>query len=168
MVVVVPQYSRADIFYTSFTNELNTMMNRMGGSLVELTDLDADSIETLRDWAMAYFPIYRAESTVLKELSRGIVSVVLLRDGRILWKRNMGSIDVEALVKSPSSEVALEMLAPGGKSMLIHWSEFLLHVLVVILVIDKTASVVIKRRKDGKGENKSVNLQDANQSEKND
>ena len=80
----------------------------------------------------------------------------------------MGSIDVEALVKSPSSEVALEMLAPGGKSMLIHWSEFLLHVLVVILVIDKTASVVIKRRKDGKGENKSVNLQDANQSEKND
>lgn len=168
MVVVVPQYSRADIFYTSFTNELNTMMNRMGGSLVELTDLDADSIETLRDWAMADFPIYRAESTVLKELSRGIVSVVLLRDGRILWKRNMGSIDVEALVKSHSPEVALEMLAPGGKSMLIHWSEFLLLVLVVILVIDKTASVVIKRRKDGKGENKSVNLQDANQSEKND
>ena len=65
-------------------------------------------------------------------------------------------------------EILDEANISRNESMLIHWSEFLLLVLVVILVIDKTASVVIKRRKDGKGENKSVNLQDANQSEKND
>lgn len=160
MLVIVPQYERADIYYTSFTNELNAMMNRIGGSLVELTDLSSENIEALRDVSMAEFPIYRVESTVLKELSRGVVSVVLLRDGYILWKRNMGSMDVEALVQAPNPEIALEMLAPGGARLLERWAMVLALVLICVFVIDKIASVIINRRKDSKEENKSVNLQD--------
>ncbi len=164
MLVIVPQYERADIYYTSFTNELNSMMNKIGGSLVELTDLTAENIDTLRDVSMAEFPIYRAESTVLKELSRGVVSVVLLRDGRILWKRNMASLDVETLVKSPNPVVALEMLGPGNGRMFGHWVEVLVIVLIIILIIDKCVTIIINRRKDGKDENKSVNLQDKTRS----
>ncbi len=159
LLVVVPQYDRADIYYTSFTNELNEMMNRIGGSLVELTDLSYEKIDSLRNGSMAEFPIYRAESTVLKELSRGVVSVVFLRDGVIQWKRNMGTMDIEGLVKSPNPEVALEMSAPGGGRMLRHWAEALIAVLLVILAIDKCAGAIINRLKGGKEENKSVNLQ---------
>lgn len=159
MLVIVPQHERADMYYTSFTNELNAMMSQLGGSLVELSDVPTDSIESLRDGSMAEFPIYHVESTVLKELSRGVVSVVMLRDGKIEWKRNMTTIDVEALVNSPDVEKSLKSLKPVGMAALERWSAVLAIVLLALLAIDKSLCAIILRRKDGKGENNCVNLQ---------
>ncbi|MCM1349091.1 MAG: DoxX family protein [Firmicutes bacterium] len=159
MMVIVPQHKRADMYYTSFTNELDALMNSIGGALVELTDVQPDSIEHLQDDTMAEFPIYSVESTTLKELSRGLVSVILLKDGVIQWKRNMGSIDVEALVSSPIPITALQALKPQGTAILAKWSEVLIAILAGLLIVDKLTIWIIKRRKNGKPENKSLNLQ---------
>ena len=159
MLVVVPQHEKADMYYTSFTNELYEMMNKLGGSLVELSDVPTDSIAALRDGSMAEFPIYHVESTVLKELSRGVVSVVLLRDGKVEWKRNMGTLDVEKLVNSSDVDAELASLKPSGATALERWSAMLLGVLLALLVVDKILCAIIMRGKDGKGENNCVNLQ---------
>ena len=159
MVVIVPQFERADIYYISFINELNEMMNRLNGSLVALTDLAPDSIEAMRDASMAEFPVYSAESTTLKELSRGVVSIVMLDDGVIRWKRNLGSIDVEKLVSAPELRKALDSQKPDGQARLIRWVVILLIVLLAILAIDRFLTAIIMARKNGQAENNSVNLQ---------
>lgn len=160
MLVVVPQAERADMFYTSFTNDLNSVMNRLGGSLIELTDVAADSIDSMRDYFMAEYSIYHAESTVLKELSRGVVSVVMLKDGVISWKRNMGSIDVEKIAASDNPAKLLDDLYPDGAAILKRWVWMLGGALLGILMLDKLLCLIINRRKNGEGENKCVNLHD--------
>lgn len=145
MLVVVPQYQRADLYYVSFTNELDDMMARVGGSLVMLSDIPTDSIAGFRDMSLVDFPIYHAESTVLKELSRGVVSVVLLRDGVIRWKRNMTMIDVEALVEAPDTEAALEALKPDGADALTQWALALTALLLAVLIFDKALMALMHR-----------------------
>lgn len=159
MLVIVPQHERAEMFYNSFTNELYAMMNENGGSLVELTNVPSDSINDMRDDYMAEFPVYHAESTVLKELSRGVVSVVLLKDGVIQWKRNMGSIDVEGLVAQQNPVARLPHLKPEGKELLVRWSEILLAFMAALLLVDKTVGFAINRRKNGEAEKNFLNLQ---------
>lgn len=159
LLVVVPEQERADLYYTSFINELTEMMTGIDGSLVEITDIPLDSIESWRDFSMAEFPIYRAEGTVLKELARGVVSIVMIEDGVIRWKRNMGSVDVEAVVRSENPRESLERLAPDGVGALRRGAVFFLIVLLGLLAVDKIFCLIFIRKKDGEAENKCVNLQ---------
>lgn len=108
---------------------------------------------------MAEFPIYRAEGTVLKELARGVVSIVMIEDGVIRWKRNMGSVDVEAVVRSENPRESLERLAPDGVGALRRGAVFFLIVLLGLLAVDKIFCLIFIRKKDGEAENKCVNLQ---------
>lgn len=159
LIVVVPEPERADLYYTSFINELFEMVAGFDGSLVELTDIPLDSIKGWQDFSMAEFPIYRAEGTVLKELSRGVVSLVLLEDGVVRWKRNMGSIDVERLVRSENPRQALLDLAPAGADLLRRSAVWLIIALLGLLVADKFFCVIFISKKGGEAENKYVNLQ---------
>lgn len=158
ILVVIPQQERADLFYTSYINDLNSLMNRMGGSLVELTDLSADSIDSLKDNSFAEFPVYNAESTVLKELSRGIVSIVMLNDGVIQWKRNLGSVDVESVINAPDPTAALNELNADGAKLLEKLSLILAAFLLVLAMVDKSLTYLIGGRKKRNVENNSLTL----------
>ena len=93
---MVPQGERADVSYTYLINELQRTIEQQGGSLIELASFSSDDeMSAWKDLSMATYPIYSAESTVLKELSRGDMSAVMLVDGHIRWKRTLGSIDTE-------------------------------------------------------------------------
>lgn len=158
LLVVIPQYERAALYYTSYINDLNEMMMQMDGSLVELTDRHIDSIEVAKEISLADYPIYHAESTLLKELSRGVVSLVLLHDGVIQWKRNLSSIDVESVVKSDNPKGALEHLNLDGKRLLVAGLLILAVCLVVLFLFDKFFSALFARGKKRNVENKSVYL----------
>ena len=96
IIIVVPQGERADVSYTYLINELQRTIEQQGGSLIELASFSSDDeMSAWKDLSMATYPIYSAESTVLKELSRGDMSAVMLVDGHIRWKRTLGSIDTE-------------------------------------------------------------------------
>lgn len=158
LLVVIPQHERADLFYTSYINDLNGLMNAMGGSLVELTDQSADSLGVLRDNSFAEFPVYSAESTVLKELSRGMVSIVMLENGVIQWKRNLGSVDVESIIDSPNPIDALNELNADGSKLLGRLSLLLAVFLMALAVVDKLLTVLIGGRKKRNVENNSLPL----------
>lgn len=160
LLVVIPQHERADLYYNAYINDLSNVMNSVDGSLVELTDADTGSLADSVNVTLADYPIFRAESTVLKELSRGLVSVVMLSDGKIVWKRNMGSIDIDSVVSSDKPLQALAELKIDGPGILEKWTTCLLCLLAVLFLLDHALQLLINRRKDGKAENNCVNLQD--------
>ena len=52
---------------------------------------------------MAEYPCYTADDTLLKELSRGTISLVVLEDGVVTSKTTLSSISPD-VIESPESE----------------------------------------------------------------
>lgn len=93
LILVIPESDRVDIAYTYATNEMNKAINRSGGSMIALLAADSEVIERWLDVSMADYPCYIVEDTALKQLSRGGMSMVYLRDGIIEWKRALSAFD---------------------------------------------------------------------------
>lgn len=90
------------------------------------------------------YDVYYAEPTQLKELARGEVSVVALRDGRVEWKRSLDSFNIEDL-----KSCELEDFEPLGP--ITFWTLTLFYVIAMftLLVMDQTGKLIFRlvRRK---------------------
>lgn len=145
LLVVVPQWQRADIFDTYAINELQRHLSSTDGALVEIVSIPQEKISIWKERSMADLPVYSGEETVLKELSRGDMSVVCLEDGRIKWKRQLATIDVDRLV---NGEITLDYYNIDGKKMLLVLSMLLFFSMLIIYVLDASRKLF---RKQGAG-----------------
>ncbi|MBD5247657.1 MAG: DoxX family protein [Barnesiella sp.] len=93
LVLVIPETNRVDIAYTYAINEMSKAVNRAGGSMAALIAATPEGIESWIDMSMADYPCYIAEDTSLKQLARGGMAMVSLRDGVIQWKRTLSAFD---------------------------------------------------------------------------
>lgn len=142
LIIVIPQGERADVSFTYMINVLERYMTARGGSLVEFASFaNEEQAEEWKDMSMARYPIYRAESTTLKELSRGDMSAVLLRDGRIVWKLALGAIDIddESLL-SDSVDIADTLNVPL-RNWLVYLTAGLIVIYLIVLGIDKSTTL---------------------------
>lgn len=101
LLLVITEPARADLSYTYMINELNEALGGQGARVVGLLATGEKGIERWLDYSMASYPCLRAEDTQLKELARGVMSMVWVRNDTIVWKRTVSSItndDVEAIV----------------------------------------------------------------------
>lgn len=149
IILVVPEISRAEVSYTYFLNELNERITAEGGSMLALVSGADVEIETWRDLAMAGYPVYSAESTLLKELSRGNMSIISLTDGRIDWKQNLSTLDSDTFLQDyvPSDP---ESVAPlDGPSTLRYLTLLLIVVLGVLYMLDSTGRLLRWRLNHG-------------------
>ncbi len=103
MLLVIPEPRRADVSYTYTINEIYEYADSLGIPFAGLLGTDARGIARWRDVSMAEYPCYAADDTQLKELSRGLISLVMLNDGVITSKTTLSSMNPE-VVESPSSE----------------------------------------------------------------
>lgn len=154
LLIVVPNYRLAGISYTYKVNELNNMMDSIGGSLIEIAAMPKGMIGSWRDMSMAEYPIYQAEATVLKELVRGAMGAVYIADGRIVWKRTLLSIDLDKLKSLPDKQEALSDLAIDGKTVSLRLVAALLTALIVILMADKCVSALKRKKKSSANQKK--------------
>ena len=140
MTIVLPQYSRADASYTYTVNELQHLMERRGGRLIEVAAIPEDQIDDWADISMASYPIYTADETTLKELSRGTMSVVYTKDGVVQWKRSLWSVPPTVL-NLPGSDVeeVIESLRPWSSYDFIRMSLVLAAVLLLLAAADRAA-----------------------------
>lgn len=159
MLILVPDSRYGRLSIATATEALDRAMAKVGGSAALITDLNDSRIVSLRDVFAPELPVYKAESTTLKELSRGDESVVLLIDGKIAMKRNLETVDIEKLASSDNPVEALSELKPLGSSALRYWSFALAGVLLVLVIISKVMSLLNNSKKDSGAENNSVNLQ---------
>lgn len=93
LLLVIPESNRVDIAYTYAINEMNKAINRTGGSMIALLAASPEGIERWIDMSMADYPCYIVEDTSLKQLARGCMSMVYLKDGVIEWKRALSAFD---------------------------------------------------------------------------
>lgn len=132
LLIVIPDVERAGLAGTYAINELQRFMEARGGSMVELISIAPEKLNEWRDYSMATLPIYLAEETTLKELTRGDMSVVMIKDGIIRWKRTLSTIDVPAIV---NGEISLDEYEVDGEKYLLNLSLILAATLAILLIM---------------------------------
>jgi len=110
LLLVIPELRRADISYTYYINDLYEKADSAGISMVALIGASEKGIEMWKDFSMASYPCYSVEDTALKELSRGVMSLVLLDNGRIKGKATVSSL-VSGKYNDPNTLAAVAELS---------------------------------------------------------
>lgn len=89
-----------------FANELSDAVTLSGGKMIGLVGASGETFDRWVELAGPTFEVYNAGDTQLKELARGNAAVVALRDGKVMWKRSLATLDT-SLVSSdePVDEV---------------------------------------------------------------
>ncbi len=147
LIVVVPQGERADASYTYLINELWRYISTRGGELIELVSMPHEQLEHWIDLSMAMYPVYIADGTMLKEMSRGDMSVIYLKNGVIQWKRSLGSIDADMFSNPAEKANILTRLDPRGHVVFMWLSMSLVGLLLVLWVMSQSRTLFLLRRK---------------------
>lgn len=150
LIIVVPQGDRADVSYTYLINELWRYISARGGEIVELVAMPQESLAHWVDLSMATYPVYSAESTMLKELSRGHMSAIYLRDGVIQWKRSLASIDVDLFANAGEKPNALMLLDMNGKVIFMWLTIGLILMLMLLWLMSQSRRLFLLRQRIGK------------------
>ncbi|MCM1028698.1 MAG: hypothetical protein NC484_03695 [Alloprevotella sp.] len=143
IILVIPQPARAEISWTYFLNELQEFMAERGGDMAAFIAGGPDVADYWADIAMASYPVYTAESTTLKELARGNMSLVYLHDGRVVWKRSMAMIDTttaDAMLFEGNNSLA--EMAHDGPSIFRWLSALLIFLLFILYIFDSTGRMI--------------------------
>lgn len=140
LLLLIPDIFRADVAYTYPLNELNDYLRKNGGRMVALIASDRKGLDYWRDLSMASYPLFTAEPTLIKELGRGDMSLVFLKDGRVVWKRALIDPDRLSLIPTVSSEPAeaLEETDPELFHRLVQLTLLFVGVLFVLWLIDRS------------------------------
>lgn len=160
LLLLIPEVDRADISYTYFINEINQYVASRGGEMIGLLATNQHGIEYWRDISMADYPIYSVEDTEVKELARGNIALVYLKDGKIQWKRTLSSVDDQLFDDSNKGDAFASLYINGT---LEFWSitGAYLGILCILLLIDKFV-VRLRRRICRKNGKKNVTLHSEN------
>lgn len=145
LIMLIPEPERADIAYTYALNELHTYVTDRGGSMVGLLATGDDGLEKWQDLSMASYPLYSAEPTMLKELARGVISLVYLHDGVIVWKRTMASVDVDSFIGAAKND-ALADLDTEGPVWFRWFTLVLVTALGLLFLLDRSGQLLKWRR----------------------
>lgn len=149
IILVIPQLARAEVSWTYFLNELSEYMDNHDGTMAALIAGDESAVESWMDLSMASYPVYTAESTTLKELARGNMALVYIRDGKVVWKRSMAMMDTSMTEALSITEDWPDLLADNGPDYFKALSVILAIALMALYLLDSTGRLLrwrIKRR----------------------
>ena len=158
VILLIPEIKYADISHSFLINEMNKYIIEQGGELIGI--FAANEVGKIDRWAnisLAQWPRYIAEDSAIKELARGKMSVVYLKNGIIQWKRTLSSIPSNIFETSKDSDI-LATLSPNNKSMFWAITTGYLTSLFVIFIINLVI-IAVKHLFSRKNEKKNVTLQ---------
>lgn len=140
ILLLIPDMANTDISSTYLINEINRHINSRGGRMAAIIASDSEGIEMWRDLSMASYPIFTSEDTSIKEIARGNIAIVYLRDGVIQWKRTLNSIDSE-IFDNPGPETLIS-LGFSGKTIMWTLSLFFLGLELFLWILDRSGRAV--------------------------
>lgn len=91
LLVLVPSLKNIDISSTYYLNETVHALEQRNIPVIGIVGGDDKDIELWQDLSMADYPIFNADILQMKELVRGKIGIVILNDGKILWKGTVNS-----------------------------------------------------------------------------
>lgn len=143
IILVFSDMTDIDITYTYLINVLDDFARKHNVDIIGVTGASDSDIDDWNDMSMATYPIYSADDTELKVFSRGNPSVVYLKDGKIVWKRTLQSINVTRIEDAVKDNKDLIWIASDydGDARLQMFSVVYLSIMVLILILNRSYRV---------------------------
>jgi uncharacterized membrane protein YphA (DoxX/SURF4 family) len=139
-ILLIPDMNGIDVSSSYLVNEMYRYITQRGGSMIAVIAGNDRSVELWRDISMAEYDIYTSEDTSIKELARGNVAIVYLKDGVIKWKRTLSSIDSDLF--SGTDKAAIKSLDYSGTGMFRGFTLFFLGIEVLTWFVDSSGRLV--------------------------
>ena len=114
VLVVVADPGLHYLSRSRFVNEVAAIVKADGGDIIGLVGAPRQVIEQWADLALPDFDVFSADDTELKSLVRGDAAMVLLHNGKIVWKRTVGSLDADFTSSHPHLDSYIAMEAPDS------------------------------------------------------
>ena len=144
LLLVIPEPARADLSNTYTINEFADRVMMDGGSFVALLATGDRGIERWKDHSMASYPCLEVDDTQLKELSRGVMSMVWVTDDTIRWKRTVASISLDNTEAVSSGRLAVSRLGFDGGGYMMRLTMALLVILILMYVFQTAVIKLVK------------------------
>lgn len=132
IVVLIPDLRRADISYTYLLNELNKKVTAQGAGFYAIMATDSAGIMAWRDIAMADYPCYTAGDTDIKELARGNIALMSIKECTIMGKRNIWSLDDAAIGPDKNLDDVLNAITFDGHKLMWRLTAALIAILLAL------------------------------------
>lgn len=155
LLLVIPEPVRADISYSYTINEMEEYADSVGIPMIGVLGAGEDGVARWKDVSMAEYPCYTADDTQLKELSRGVMSVVVLHDGVVASKTTVSSMN-PSVVESPLSVDEFLSELSGYGSGWFKWSNVLFGGGLLIIYMFQGLILAIRLKIKGKYRSKPV------------
>lgn len=147
LLLVMSEPARADLSNTYVINELYEKLRNDDCEMVALIAAGPKRIAEWQNLSRAEYPCYMADDTQLKELVRGIMALVYVEDGTIIWKRTIDSIDLQEVEKIVAGESDISSLGFDGPYMFKSLSVALVSTLAAIWLLQYLCGEINRRRK---------------------
>lgn len=93
VMLLFPDLKGVNISYSFDINEINAHATAQGYRVFAATPATDADIHWWNDISMASYGIYRMDDSELKSIARGNPAVVVVENGKLVWKRTLASLD---------------------------------------------------------------------------
>lgn len=100
LLIVVAEPGINNLVRSRYANEMARAAEARGISVAGLVAASGDALQEWIDLALPDYDVYSASDTSLKQLVRGPIGMVYVRDGKVVWKTNFASLDPDYLKDS--------------------------------------------------------------------
>lgn len=97
IVLVYAQPGLDDLLRARMANEIYQYAKEHDIDMIGLVAASDESLQEWKELARPEYEVYSADSTPLKQLVRGPIGIVYLRDGHVVWKRNFSTLPADFL-----------------------------------------------------------------------
>ena len=143
LLLVFSDLEDIDIAYTYLINLLDDCAHKQDIEVCGLSDAGREDVEKWNDISMATYPMYSATDAQLKMLVRGNPSVVYVKDGVVMWKRVLQSINAARVEQAVNEGRDFMWIAEdyNGEDKLNKMSLAYVSLMVLILVLNRSYRV---------------------------
>lgn len=160
ILLLISDAQRVDVASTFKINEMVGVAAEKGVAVVCLTSGSEKDMAEWKDVAMADYPIYKMDDSELKMLARGNPALVQVRDGQVMWKATLQSVDLEEFVANLNRNAEEEQVDDPGIEILAMLTFFMAVLMILLLLVNRSVVIIKFGRRLKKNQNKAVNLQE--------
>lgn len=136
VILVIPESDRWDIASTMYLNRIYDAAEKEGVEMIGVIGgASQRTIDLWKDVSMAPYPIYSGDDTQLKELSRGEMSLVYIKNGRISQKLSLSIISNGMIQNLDRGEITVEQLLDFNESKTLRWLTRIFIIVMVVLIV---------------------------------
>jgi hypothetical protein len=167
MILFMPSLGEINLISTWPINAMYKWCSDKEIDMIAVVSASRPEIAEWQDLSMAEYPIYLSDDTVIKEIVRGNPAVVFLRDGKIVWKTALSSINYDNLADH-DSHLTPDQLPPDTSKILPRLTGgYLLGLLLLAIFSFSTyLSTLLKIKKEEDTAQTEEGKEDASEEEK--